>query len=144
MNISGTSNVNAPANVTSGDSALNNHVQCTGLQHFWNSNEVAFKNWLQHRDISKPTKNTYYNALVDFFKDNDVYRPNDFRKLKLKDKESRGLRNLFNYCEDEEIDILAGRALEKWRRFVKIPKSSVTEVYITDEEVKHMFLVLPS
>ncbi|AFV23643.1 hypothetical protein Mpsy_1435 [Methanolobus psychrophilus R15] len=144
VNISGTIDVNAPANVTSGDSALNNQVQCTGPQHFWNSNEVAFKNWLQHRDISKPTKNIYYNALVGFFKDNDVYRPNDFRKLKFKDKESRGLWNLFNYCEDEEIDILAGHALEKWRRFVKIPKSGVTEVYITDEEVHEAYVSCPS
>jgi len=105
--------VNTPANATSNNYAMNNHVQCTGLQHFWNNNEVAFKNWLQRRDISKPTKQTYINALVGFFKDNDVHRLNDFRTLKLKDKESRGLRNLFNYCEDEEIDILAGHALEK-------------------------------
>jgi hypothetical protein len=125
VNISGTSDVNAPAKATSSDYGLKNDVQGTGLQHIWNTNEVAFKNWLQHRDILKPTKNTYYNALVGFFKDNDVNRSNDFRMLELKDKESRGLRNLFNYCEDEEIDILAGHPLEKWRRFVKIPKSGV-------------------
>ncbi len=130
----------APAKATSRYYAINNHVQCTGLQSFWNNNEVAFKNWIKHRDISKQTKQAYTNALVGFFKDNDVYRPKDFRKFKLKDKESRGLRNLFNFCEDEEIDILAGHALDKWRRFVKIPKSGVTEVYITDEEVQEGYV----
>ncbi|KKG09359.1 hypothetical protein EO92_10335 [Methanosarcina sp. 2.H.A.1B.4] len=109
------------ANVMSGGYTQNYHMQYTGLQHFWNTNEVAFKNWLHHRGILKPTKQTYINVLVGFFKDNDVYRPNDFRTLKLKDKESRGLCNLFNYREDKEINILAGHPLEKWRRFVKIP-----------------------
>ncbi|TGC06509.1 hypothetical protein CUN85_12850 [Methanolobus halotolerans] len=144
MNKSASSGLNLPVNATNNDYAMNNHVQCTGLQHFWNSNEVAFKDWLHHRDISKPTKNTYYNALVEFFKDNDVHKPKDFRKLQLKDKESRGLRNLFNYCEDEDIDILAGHPLEKWRRFVKIPKSGVTEVYITDEEVQEGYVSCPT
>ncbi|WP_370575336.1 integrase [Methanomethylovorans sp.] len=136
--------MNAPANATNNGYEMSNHVQGTGLQSFWNTNEVAFRNWLQHRDISKPTKNAYYNALVGFFKDNDVQKPNDFRMLKLKDKESRGLRNLFNYCEDEEIDILAGHPLEKRRRFVKIPKSGVTEVYITDEGVQDGYVSCPA
>jgi intergrase/recombinase len=54
----------------------------------------------------------------------------------LKDKEERGLCNLFNYFEDEERDEICGYSLEKWRRFVKIKKSGVVEIYVNDEEIK--------
>ncbi|WP_406660584.1 integrase [Methanolobus sp. ZRKC3] len=106
------------------------------LQSFWQSHSVEFKEWLKHRDVSEQTKKGYINALVKFFQTNTICKPNEFRKLDLKDKESRGLRNLFNYCEDEEIDDVCGFSVDKWRRFIKIRKSGVTEVYITDEEVQ--------
>lgn len=54
----------------------------------------------------------------------------EFRSKQLKDKEERGLRNLFSYFEDEEIDNICGYNLEKWRRYVKIKKSGVVEVYV--------------
>ena len=61
----------------------------------------------------------------------------------MKDKESRGLRNFFNYCEDEEIDYVVGYSIEKWRRFVKIRKSGVMEVYVTDDEIKEAYEACP-
>jgi hypothetical protein len=67
LNILETRDVTAPANVTRNDYAMDNQMQCTGLQHFWKDNEAAFRNWLYHRDISKPTKQTYFYALVGFF-----------------------------------------------------------------------------
>jgi intergrase/recombinase len=113
------------------------------LGSFWQFHEKDFQQWLQHRDISEETKQGYVSALVRFFESNDVQKPNDIRKFKLKDKESRGLRNLFNYCEDEEIDDVAGHSIEKWRRFIKIKRSGVTEVYITDEEVQEAYASCP-
>lgn len=71
------------------------------------------------------------------------YKPNEFRGLQLKDKETRGLRNLINFCEDEEIDDICGFTVDKWRHFIKIRKSGVTEVYITGKEVQKAYASCP-
>lgn len=67
----------------------------------------------------------------------------EFRNKQLKDKEERGLRNLFSYFEDEEIDNICGYSLEKWRRYVKIKKSGVVEIYVTDREIKEAYEECP-
>ncbi|WP_440951582.1 integrase [Methanococcoides sp. FTZ1] len=118
-------------------------VQDECLNDFWNTSKDAFHEWLHLRDISKHTKQNYRSALRTFFENNVVQKPNDFRKLKLKDKESRGLRNLFNFCEDEEIEDVAGYNIDRWRRFIKIRKSGVVEVYVTDEEIKEAYNACP-
>ena len=98
---------------------------------------------MQFKDISERTKQNYLSSITRFFENNEIHKPNEFRGLQLKDKEARGLRNLINYCEDEEIDDVCGYSIEKWRRFIKIRKSGVTEVYITDEEVQRAHASCP-
>ncbi|UGV41779.1 hypothetical protein J7W08_05760 [Methanococcoides orientis] len=98
---------------------------------------------MQFRDVTAATKQSYITALTRFFENNTINKPNELRGLYLKDKESRGLRNLFNYCEDEEIDYIGEYSIEKWRRFVKIRKSGVVEIYVTDEEVKEAYNACP-
>ncbi|AKB85404.1 integrase [Methanococcoides methylutens] len=95
------------------------------------------------RDIIPSTKQSYRSAVPRFFEKYVVYKPKDLRAFKLKDKESRGLRNFFNYCEDEDIDYVVGYSIEKWRRFIKIRKSGVTEVYVTNDEVKEAYDACP-
>jgi len=106
------------------------------LNDVWIKHQGLFEEWLKNKDISKRTKQNYYSALIRFFESQTVTRPIEFRNILLKDKEERGLRNLFNYFEDEEINEICGHSLEKWRRFVKIKKSGVVEVYVDDEEIK--------
>jgi site-specific recombinase XerC len=61
---------------------------------FWNASKVAFYEWLHlYRDISEKTKQNYRSSLNSFFDNNVVQKSNNFRKLKMKYKESRGLRN---------------------------------------------------
>ena len=53
------------------------------------------------------------------------------------------MRNLFNYFEDEEIDEICGYSVERWRRFVKIKKSGIVEVYVNEEEIKQGYKKCP-
>jgi intergrase/recombinase len=78
-----------------------------------------------------------------FFENRIISKPIEFRDISLKDKEERGLRNLLNYFEDEERDEICDYSLEKWRRFVKIKKSGVVEIYVNDGEIKKAFEEYP-
>jgi intergrase/recombinase len=105
------------------------------LNEMWSLHSELFRNWLYAKEVSKTTKRDYYNALTRFFDNESIQRPQEFRNLTLKDKEERGLRNLLNYFEDEDIDDVAGYSIEKWRRFIKIKPSGVTEIYVSDDEI---------
>ncbi len=117
--------------------------QSNNLNAFWMTHKDTFNKWLQLKDISERTKQNYLSSLARFFENNEIHKPNEFRGLELKDKEARGLRNLINYCEDEEIDNVCGFTIEKWRRFIKIKKSGVVEVYVTDKEIKEAYEACP-
>ncbi len=110
---------------------------------FWIEHKDRFNTWLQFKDISKRTKQNYSSSLARFFENNAIHKPNEFRGLQLKDKEARSLRNLINYCEDEEIENVCGFSIEKWRRFIKIKKSGAVEIYVTDEEIKEAYEACP-
>ena len=114
------------------------------LNNVWQECKLKFQEWLKHKDISEPTKRDYFNALLRFFENRIISKPIEFRDLSLKDKEERGLRNLFNYFEDEEQDEICGYSLEKWRRFVKIKKSGVVEIYVNDQEIKEAYKACPT
>ncbi len=111
----------------------------TLLNNAWVHHHDSFNKWLQTRNISEPTKRNYYRTLTRFFEKTTVQKPQDFRTLKLNDKEERGLRNLLNYFEDEDIDDVAGYSIDKWRRFIKIKPSGVVEIYVTNDEIREAF-----
>jgi len=113
--------------------------QHTTLNDFWLAHKEEFNTWLQLREITPKTKQTYMSSLTRFFEKNKINKPKDVRNFQLKDKESRGLRNLFNYCEDEEIEDVVGHNIEKWRRFIKIKKTGVVEIYVNDEEIQEAY-----
>jgi intergrase/recombinase len=106
------------------------------LAHEWARHSNSFNAYLGFKSIAEDTKRDYRNALVRFFEGQRVYKPQDFRAITLKDKEMRGLRNFFNYFEDEDIDEVLGYSIGKWRKYIKIKQSGVTEIYVTDEEIK--------
>jgi intergrase/recombinase len=114
------------------------------LNSVWLQCKTHFEEWLRHKKISEPTKRDYFNALLRFFENRTICKPIEFRDISLKDKEERGLRNLFNYFEDEEKDEIGGYSLEKWRRFVKIKKSGVVEIYVNDQEIKKGYEECPA
>ncbi|WP_342304818.1 integrase [Methanolobus sp. ZRKC5] len=105
----------------------------------WAHHRDSFKDWLYSRSISERTKKDYYRSLIKFFDTTIVHRPQDFRTKQLGDKAERGLRNLLNYFEEEDIDDVANYSIEKWRRFIKIKQSGVVEIYVTDEEVQEAY-----
>jgi intergrase/recombinase len=113
------------------------------LNEIWIEHKISFEKWLYYKNISESTKKSYFSALSRFFENITVSKPIEFRDIPLKDKEERGLRNLFNYFEDKEIDEICGYSLEKWRRFVKIKKSGVVEIYVNDEEIKKGYAECP-
>ncbi len=113
------------------------------LNNIWTEHKDKFKEWLLHKRISENTKRDYLSALAKFFKNTLVYKPVEFRNILLKDKEERGLRNLFSYFEDGEIENICGHSLEKWRHYVKIKKSGVVEIYVTDKEIKEAYEACP-
>jgi intergrase/recombinase len=114
------------------------------LNDVWLQCKARFEEWLRHKKITDITKRDYLNALLKFFENRIISKPIDFRDISLKDKEERGLRNLLNYFEDEEMDEICGYSLEKWRRFVKIKKSGVVEIYVNDEEIKNGYNDCPT
>ena len=109
------------------------------LNECWKLHKESFKNWLYCRNISDQTKKDYLSSLTKFFANHTVSSPKELRSFIIKDKTQRGLRNFFNYFEDEEIENPCGYYLDKWRKHVKIQRSGVSEVYITDEEVKEAY-----
>ena len=127
-----------PVNTHSSATDLPQEIKCKNsiLNDVWLNHKNPFEEWLYYKNISKTTKRDYLNALIRFFENQIISKPIEFRNIPLKDKEERGLRNLFNYFEDKEIDDVCGYSLEKWRRFVKIKKSGVVEIYVNDEEIK--------
>ncbi|MBN2110788.1 MAG: hypothetical protein JW705_06850, partial [Methanosarcinaceae archaeon] len=109
------------------------------LAQFWAQHNEPFNAWLIYKDISARSKQSYINALIRFFETYTILKPQELRAITLKDKEYRGLRALFNYCEEEEIDEVAGYTIEKWRRYIKIKPSGVVEIYVTDDEMREAY-----
>jgi intergrase/recombinase len=111
------------------------------LSKLWEQHNEYFKSWLGSRNVSEGTQRDYFNSLTKFFSNPDlsISKPQALNAIQLKDKEERGLRNLFNYFEDLDMDTVAGYSLEKWRRYVKIKQSGVVEVYLTDEELREAY-----
>jgi intergrase/recombinase len=132
-----------PCNITV-EKDNNNKKLVSKLNDAWQECKLKFQEWLKHKDISEPTKRDYFNALMRFFENQNISKPIEFRDISLKDKEERGLRNLFNFFEDEEQDEICGYGLDKWRRFVKIKKSGVVEIYVNDQEIKEAYISCPT
>jgi intergrase/recombinase len=110
-----------------------NYHKSLKLNDVWFECKSYFEECLCSKKISETTKRDYFNALLRFFENRIISKPIEFRDVSLKDKEKRGLRNLFNYFFIFEINEICGYRLEKWRCFVKIKRSGVVEVYVDDE-----------
>jgi intergrase/recombinase len=59
-------------------------------------------------------------------------------------KQTRGVRNFFNFLEDIEVENPLGYSLDKWRKNVKIRPSGVVEIYPSDAEIIEAYNACPS
>ncbi|MEM0503318.1 MAG: integrase [Archaeoglobaceae archaeon] len=89
------------------------------------------------------TAKDYISAIKKYSGDlEDVSTPNDLEEILLEangDKIHKGLRNFFNFLEEQDVDFIGEFPLSKWRKKCKIPKFGVKEVYITDEELRKAY-----
>ncbi|MFW6002543.1 MAG: integrase [archaeon] len=113
------------------------------LNDYWLKHKQSFKEWLDYKGLGERTKKDYISSLTKFFENYSLSSPKELRQVLLKDKSQRGLRNLFNYLEEEDIENPCGYDLDKWRRLVKFKKSGACEVYITDKELHEAYEQCP-
>ena len=95
------------------------------MNDYWKAHQQSFREWLDYKGSGERTKKDYYFSLIKLLKKHTVNNPKELRKILLKDKSQRELRNLFNYLEEEDIENPCGYDLDKWRKQVKLKKSGV-------------------
>lgn len=96
-------------------------------------------------DLSDRTRKDYIAAVDKYLirdAEDDITKPLDFRDMD-GDKQTRGIKNFFNYLEDIEVENPLGYSLEKWRKNVKIRKSGVVEIYPSNEEIIEAYNACP-
>ena len=110
------------------------------FNEFYESQRDGFVKWLESRvtagDLSDRSMKDYLSAVDRYLvkeAEDDITKPLDFRDMG-GDKQTRGIKNFFNYLEDIEIENPLEYPLEKWRKNVKIRKSGVVEIYPSNEE----------
>ncbi|WP_456394479.1 integrase [Thermococcus sp.] len=125
---------------TTGLKALNR-----GVHLVWSHYKRQFWEWLslkvERNELTLKTAKSYYNQLERFFKRNRIYTRRELRdayEATGKNKHlGNALRNFFNFLEDKEI-ISSTEAFE-WKKFIKLKKSNVREVFITDDEIREAY-----
>ncbi|MFA4718691.1 integrase [Pyrococcus kukulkanii] len=119
-----------------------------GVHLVWSHYKEQFWEWLlekvEKQELTLKTAKSYYSQLERFFKRNRIYTKRELRvayEATGKNKHlGNALRNFFNFLEDKEI-ITSAEALE-WKRFIKLKRSNVREVFVTDEEIREAFEVI--
>ncbi|RZN38110.1 MAG: hypothetical protein EFT35_05080 [Methanophagales archaeon ANME-1-THS] len=51
----------------------------------------------------------------------------------------KGLRNLLNFMDYQELDTINGTPIERWRSSIKLKKSNARMIYLSDEEVQEAY-----
>ena len=117
------------------------------LNDVWEQHRDPWRAWLNNRVMGKKLSDRsakdYITGVRTFFETYRVGKPSAFDAIVFGDKQSRGLRNFFNYLEDEEITYLAGYSLENWRRKVRITASGKDRVFPETEDIIEAYMHLP-
>ncbi len=117
------------------------------LNDVWERHRDPWRAWLHNRVVGKKLSDRsakdYVTGVRTFFETYRVGKPSAFDAIVFGDKQSRGLRNFFNYLEDEEITYLAGYSLENWRRKVRITASGKDRVFPETEDIVEAYMHLP-
>jgi len=92
-------------------------------------------------ELSERTAKDYISALDKNLK--DVFYPDELEELILRvkgDKFAKGLRNFFNFLEEEiGLTHINGVPLERWRKKTIIRKYQAREVFISDDELREAY-----
>ncbi len=104
-----------------------------------------FKKYLENRvkkgELSERTAKDYLSALNRNL--TDIFYPDELEELILNikgDKFAKGLRNFFNFLEEEKrLAAINGINLERWRSKTFIRKYRAREEFISDDELKEAF-----
>ena len=115
------------------------------LKEIYNKHRRQFIKFLEKRikkgELSNVTARNYISAIETYLK--DVYYPTELEELILNvrgDKFAKGLRNFFNFLEEEKgISAINGINLEKWRSKTFIRRYKAREKFISDEELKEAY-----
>jgi len=117
------------------------------LNDVWEQHRESWRAWLNNRVMGKKLSDRsakdYFTGVRTLFEAYRVGKPSAFDAIVFGDKQSRGLRNFFNYLEDEEITYLAGYSLENWRRKVRITASGKDRVFPETEDIIEAYMHLP-
>jgi len=105
------------------------------LKVYYKQNKKTFKEWLFKR-IDKKTAETYLYYLDKYL--GNVYSSKDMQELLINIESGRNwfvkaVRNLLNFAEERDDFTL--EYLTKMRRVLKVQKTGVREVFITNEEI---------
>jgi len=133
------------------DPALENFSEVRGdsigltLQAFYTSIREPFSSWLnrkvKNKEITEKSVKSYLSAVDRLMaSSDDIFKPQDLQDVE-GDKQTRGLRNFYNFIEDEkDQDQILDEPLTKWRRYTKIRPAGVVEIYPTDQEIIDAYL----
>mgnify|MGYP000872400468 FL=1 len=117
------------------------------LNDVWEQHKGPWRAWLNNRvkgkRLSDRSAKDYFTGVRTLFETYCIGKPSACDAIAFGDKQSRGLRNFFNYLEDEEITYLAGYSLENWRRKVRITASGKDRVFPETEDIIEAYMHLP-
>ena len=104
------------------------------LQDLYTQHRTEFVSWITKK-VSEKSAQAYISAVDRYLTEKrPIRKPQDLNAQG--DKQTRGLRNFYNFCEDYlEIDTLLGEPLTKWRKYTQIRASGVVEIYPSDQEI---------
>ena len=117
------------------------------LNDVWEQHRDSWRAWLNNRvkgkRLSDRSAKDYFTGVRTLFETCHIGKPSACDAIAFGDKQSRGLRNFFNYLEDEEITYPAGYSLENWRRKVRITASGKDRVFPETEDIIEAYMHLP-
>ncbi len=126
------------------------HVDHIGetFQALYETERKHFTVWLyrkvKNKEITEKSVKSYLSAVDRLMtSSDDIMRPQDLQDVE-GDKQTRGLRNFYNFIESErDQDQILGEPITKWRRYTKIRPSGVVEIYPTDQEIIDAYQAIP-
>ena len=109
------------------------------LNDVWEQHKGPWRAWLNNRVMGKRLSDRsakdYSTGARTLFETYRISKPSACDAIIFGDKQSRGLRNFFNYLEDEDVTHPAGYSLENWRRKVRIKLSGKDRTFPETEDI---------
>jgi len=113
----------------------------TNLRGFYIDNKEEFSFYLLNvRGIGETKLYDYLNALEK--KLIEIHHTNELKthlSQTYTDPYGRALKNIFNFMEYKEIEEFNNISIERWRKAIKLRRSGVREIYITNNELEQAY-----